>query len=109
MYPLDYDPNRDPYPATTTCQAFIILIGTDEIKSDARLMATWGNYVNRTIENKGKLVLNINLDDLMTEQKDTFIKSTAKAPISLEVKFKVPPERDAQYCEAPIKIVNIAQ
>ncbi len=104
MYPFDYDPNRDPLPATTTCSIFNITGGDSNLIKIFKNMVNNGNTVNQ-IE-KNNLVLNIDLSNLENLTKKTIINSTPNQPITMGVRVKPVGGRDANYCESFIRIVS---
>ncbi|MES2314334.1 MAG: hypothetical protein V4524_00130 [Patescibacteria group bacterium] len=104
MYPFDYDPSRDPLPATTTCSIFNITGGDSALIKLFKDMLASGNTVNKI--DKNNLTLNIDLSDLENLTKTTIINSTPDQPATIGVKVKPVSGRDANYCESFIKIVS---
>lgn len=103
MYPLDYDPNRDPKPATTTCSAFTVSGGDEELISKYALLVKEGNSINH-IDQSGKLVLNINLNDLTVDNREALI---SYKPTTILVKDIKPSGKDGFYCQSMIKIIDV--
>ena len=90
MYPLDYDPKRDPAPATTTCQAFKIS------PSDSQ----------KIFENKYESIA-IDRNTLSPTQDRILTQSNQNSLVTLSFKNKTPPERDLNYCESLIDIISV--
>ncbi len=106
MYPLDYDPNRDPYPATTTCSVFIVLDGAEQLTSDPVLVSNFDHYFKR-VNSNGNIVFNVDPNDLPSVNKEALLESTVDFPIDLKIKMKTPLERDAYYCEGPVNLISV--
>jgi hypothetical protein len=106
MYTFDYDPTRDPLPATTTCSAITVTGGDVNFIQAYKNMIIGGNSVNR-LDANGNLVLNINLTDLTGAQKNLLLKLGSQRPLSLSVKARELAGRDAMYCESFVHIVSV--
>lgn len=106
MYPPDYDSSRDPYPSTTTCQAFTVLDGDSEPISYYRDLIKNGNTLNR-LDSKDNLILNIKTSDLSLEEKNIIFKSSKQKPINLNLKMKPEGESDANYCDSMVNLVSV--
>ena len=106
MYPLEYDPVRDPYPATTTCSSFTVIGGDNKFISYYRNIISMGNTLNRLNED-GNLMINIDLKELQTDIKNSLLKSNKQSQISLNVKVMPLLERDAGYCESRLTIISV--
>jgi len=105
-YPILYEPDRDPKPATTTCTAFTVIDGDKEFIAKYRALIDGLNTVNR-YDSKGNLMLNIDLRELSLDEKKILLESTADSQISLFAKNKEPAGKDGYYCMSFIKLVSV--
>lgn len=107
MYPLDYDPEYDPYPATTTCSVFTVLHGNNEVISYFKDQIARGNTVNR-LDEIGNLVLNLDLGDITSlKHEELLLESNKQEQVSLDIKVKRPLGKGANYCQSMITIVSV--
>jgi len=101
---IEYIPEIDPKPATTTCSVFIVTGGDETNISRYKNMVNEGNAVNHLNE-KGELVINIDPTELPLEQQEPLVKSTST--VSILVKNKFLDGRGANACESFISLVSL--
>lgn len=105
-YPILYEPDRDPRPATTTCTAFTVIDGDKEFIAKYRALIDGRNTVNR-YDSNGNLMLNINLKELSSDEKKILLESTVNSQVSLYTKNKELPGKDGYHCGSFIELVSV--
>jgi hypothetical protein len=84
-YPIDYDPKRDPQPATITCPQFTILDGGN-IPLIKKYEDIYKENGYRYLNNQGYPTFGINILNLTDDKKLLLTQSSSTSPTHLSVK-----------------------
>lgn len=101
-----YDPEDEIPVSTTTCSAFTVINGDQELISHFTNLVKRGNTINHIDKNTQMLVLNIDIKNYPYIEKRKLITSNKESPIHIRAKIKPESERDGHYCTSLIELTN---
>jgi hypothetical protein len=102
MYDSDSSNSNNYY--QVTCGTFTVLDGDKPLIDFYKKLVLEGNTVNR-FDKKGRLVINLNLNEASLEQKTAILNSSEVSPTVIKMQQKNPSYSEAGDCEASLKII----